>query len=179
MSKVTLKNILDGEYVSQLTKNTPFKIELKRSPVKGFGIYATQLIEDDEVIALYHIKVFRNAGYESPTDRAYMIGVYTYAGNESRVWIGDIVPESLKPPIPSDDGKYFIPYWAYFSNEPSPDQTENAYIDMNEDEVYFNRKRLKEGDMITYKLIATDDINPGEEIVWDYGKEYGERDYDV
>jgi len=179
MSEVTLENILDGEYVSRQNRDIPLKVELKRSPVKGFGIYATQPIKDEEVIALYHVKVFRNKGYESPTNRAYVIGVYTPSGNESRVWTADIVPESLKPPILSDDEGYFIPYWAYFSNEPSPGQTKNAYIDMNEDEIYAERKRIKEGDMITYKLIAIDDINPGEEIVWDYGKEYGERDYEV
>jgi len=165
MSEVTLENILDGEYVSRQNRDIPLKVELKRSPVKGFGIYATQPIKDEEVIALYHV--------------TYVIGVYTPSGNESRVWTADIVPESLRPPILSDDEEYYIPYWAYFSNEPSPGQTKNAYIDMNEDEIYAERKRIKEGDMITYKLIAIDDINPGEEIVWDYGKEYGERDYEV
>jgi len=177
MPSVTLRDVLDMDYVLAKTGSLPLKVELRKTKVKGVGIYAKEPIEDGEVIALYQIKVFREKNYESPTDNDYMIGVYTFLGNESRVWIGDIAPESLKAPIKSENGEFYIPYWAYFSNEPSPGQNTNAYINMNLEETYKTRKRLKEGDLVTYKLIATENIAPGEEIVWDYGSGYGERDY--
>ena len=38
--------------------------------------------------------------------------------------------------------------------------------------------RLKEGDFITYKLIASHNIKAGEEIVWCYGESYA-RNYET
>ena len=173
----TLKNILDLDYVIKNTKNLPLKVELRKTSLKGIGIYAIKFIKKEEIIALYQVKVFREKKYESPTLNSYMIGVYSPSGYESKVWVGDIVPESLQPPVLHEDGKHYVPYWGYFSNEPSGNQKENSYMDMNIDEIYKNKKRLKEGDLIFYKLIATQNIKPGEEIVWCYGEEYGERDY--
>lgn len=177
MSSITLKDVLDMDYVLEKARGLPLKVELRATKVKGVGIYAKEPIKEEEVIALYQIKVFREKTYESPTNSDYMIGVYTPLGNESRVWVGDIAPESLVAPIKSERGEFYIPYWAYFSNEPSPGQNTNAYINMNLEETYKTKKRLKEGELITYKLIATENITPGEEIVWDYGSGYGKRDY--
>lgn len=173
----TLKNILDLDYVIRNTENLPLKVELRKTPLKGIGIYAVESIKEEEIIALYQVKVFREKKYKSPTSNSYVVGVYGPSGYESKVWIADIVPESLQSPVLNEDGKHYIPYWGYFANEPSGDQKENSYMEMNLDEIYKNRKRLREGDLILYKLIANQDIEPGEEIVWYYGKEYGERDY--
>lgn len=176
-ARIDLRDVLDMDYVLKKAGSLPLKVELKKTRIKGIGIYAKEPIRNGEVIALYQIKVFREKTYESPTNNVYTIGIYTPSGNESKVWVGDIVPESLKNPIKSENKEFYIPYWAYFSNEPSLGQVTNAYIDMNLEETYKTRKRIKEGDFVTYKLIATENIEPGEEIVWDYGSGYGKRNY--
>jgi len=84
--------------------------------------------------------------------------------------MGDLDKESAPQP------KNKIPYWAYFSNEPSGKQKENSEIDIAIKDNYRNRKRLKPGDYITYKLKATRNIKPGEEVVWCYGEGY-DRNY--
>jgi hypothetical protein len=86
--------------------------------------------------------------------------------------MGDIDKESA--PLPKNN----IPYWAYFSNEPSGKQKENAYIDISLKDNYKDRNRLKHGDFITYKLKASKNIKAGEEVVWCYGSAYA-RDYET
>jgi hypothetical protein len=121
------------------------------------------------------MKVFRKETYKSPTDFRYIFTVYTKNENESRVWLTDLVPESLLPPR-KINGVY-VPYWAYLSNEPSPGQRKNARVNLNTEENYTNRSRLKEGDYIVYILEARRDIKAGEEILWYYGDAYYVRDY--
>jgi len=174
-------DILDAEYVRKCTPNVELKIELKDIPHKGMGIVAKELISPDEIIALYRIRVFRVDTYESPTHDDYVFAVYTKGGNESKVWIGDLDEGSLQPPIKANDGDHYIPYWAYFTNEPAPGQKTNAWIDMNLEENYDlqYRKRVKEGEYMIYKLVARKHIAAGEEILWYYGTEYLNRDYPV
>ncbi len=174
--KTSLKEVLDFQLVKkQREQFLPMRIELKKSPVKGVGIYATSKIKDGEIVALYRLRVFRVETYRSITGNAYCFSTYTVSGNESRIFIGDLVPESLQDPLKLEDR--YIPYWGYFSNEPSPGQVSNVWVDMNTEENYKSRKRLKEGDFITYKLVAIKDIAPGDEIVWHYGDSYHGRDY--
>jgi len=169
---------LDYKVVNkQRKKFTPMKLELRISPTKGVGIFATSKIENDEIVCLYRLQVFRIPTHTSTTDNSYCFAVYTVNGNESKIFIGDLVPESLEPP--RKVGKVYIPFWGYFSNEPSPGQKSNVWVDMNLEENYKTRKRLKEGDYIVYKIVATRDIQLGDEIVWHYGSSYYGRDYKV
>ncbi len=173
-----LHNILDPAFVNKQTPDTiRLKVKLQETKVKGVGIFAVEDIKSDEVIALYRFRVFREATYKSPTNQDYCFAAYTKSGNESRVWIGDLVPKSLQLPIPSDDEMYHVPFWAYFSNEPTSPKISNAWIDRNLEENYKHRNRLKEGDYLVYKLVAAQPIAIGEEITWFYGGSYGERDY--
>ncbi len=176
----TLHNILNSTFVNKQTpESIRLKVKLQKTKVKGIGIFAVEEIGTNEVIALYRFQVFRETTYKSPTHNNYCFAAYTKGGHESKIWIGDLVPTSLQPPILSDDKTYFIPFWAYFSNEPAPSQFSNAWIDMNTEENYKHRKRLKEGDYLVYKLVAMQPIAIGEEVVWFYGKEYGVRDYPI
>ena len=47
---------------------------------------------------------------------------------------------------------------------------------MNFKEIYKNRDRLRVGDVIDYKIVSSQSIKKGEEILWDYGQDYT-RDY--
>ena len=170
-----LQDVLDFRRVQR--KTPPLKVELKESPLKGVGIYAKAKIRTKELIALYRLKVFRIKTYESPTHGNYCFSVYTRAGNESKTFIADLAPESLQEPV-KVDGVY-VPYWAYFSNEPAPGQMTNSRIDTNLEGNYAHRRRVKEGDTILYKLVATKPICPGEEVVWYYGESYHGREYPV
>lgn len=171
----SVKNILDPEYVQSHTpKDLPYKIKIKKAGKKGNGLFAKAQINKNEIIAFYKIQVFRDTDYTSPTNRMYTFAVYTLGENESKVWVGDLTSNSLEPP--KIIKKHYVPFWAYFSNEPTESQKPNSWIDMNTKENYKNRSRVKEGDTLIYKLIATKKIKPGKEIIWNYGESY-QRDY--
>ena len=158
-------------------KNTPeyirdkLSVTLKKSK-KGVGLFSTKPIKKGQVIAYYKMKVFNDKNYKSETDCMYCFSIYSKNDNYSNTFIGDIDIESN--PLP----KRSIPYWAYFSNEPSVNETGNANIYINTTENYKNRKKLKEGDFVVYKLKAITDINPNQEILWYYGGLY-DRNYKV
>jgi hypothetical protein len=102
----------------------------------------------------------------------YVMSVYNKSGRFNSNVIGDVYEGSLDLP------KRNIPYWAYFSNEPSGKQTENAMLDEDRKGNFKNRDRVKPGDTMTYKLVAIKNIKPGEEICWCYGAAYL-RDYEA
>ena len=67
-----------------------------------------------------------------------------------------------------------VPYWGYFANEPSCKQTYNADIDLLPYENYTlkNRVNIKEGETVTYGIVALKNIKKGEEVMWCYGNGY-------
>ena len=110
----------------------------------------------------------------SPYGDMYHFTIYKKNGDSYRNFVGDLYKGSL--PLPKND----IPYWAYFSNEPSPGQKFNCEIDFQENENFTkkDRKTLKEGDTVTYALVSTKPIKKGEEILWCYGNSYN-RNYKI
>jgi len=171
-----LKNVLDYK---KLLRETPKNIReklpvtLKKHRLAGTGLFATKNIKKGQVISYYRMKVHTDSNkkrYRSPTKCMYCFTIYTKNGNASNNLIGDIDIESA--PLP----KKSIPFWAYFSNEPSGKQVENAEIDMNLDENYKKRSKVRDGDYMIYKLIATKPIKAGQEVVWCYGGAY-DRNY--
>ena len=174
----SIKDVLDRK---KLLSETPSDIKkklsvtLKKNKYAGTGLFATKPIKKGNVIAYYKMKVHQDTTkhpYRSPTKCMYCFTVYTKGDRMSSSLMGDIDKESA--PLPKNN----IPYWAYFSNEPSRKQKENAYIDIALKENYKDRKRLKPGDFMTYKLRASKNIKPGEEVVWCYGSAYA-RDYET
>ena len=161
------EKIFDINFVK---RNTPdidkLSVTLKKHPKKGTCLMATKNIAAGDLIALYKMTVFDASTYTSPTDYGYTFTVVTKNGNSSRKFIGDLDETSLPPPCNG------IPYWAFYSNEPSGKQEENSYIDYNEAENYKHRATLKAGDYIVYKLLAYTDIKAGQEITWCYGASY-------
>lgn len=168
--KEDFKKILDHKYILRNTDTRGLKVTIKSHPKKRVGLFATKHIKKNNVIAYYRMTVYKIDGFKSQTKNMYTFTVLTPKGNPSRTLIGDLSLESLPPPCRN------IPYWAYFSNEPSFDEDDNAYIDMNTEEIYRTRKKLNPGDTITYKLRASRNIKKGEEILWCYGDSY-DRDY--
>lgn len=158
--------------LKSLDKNDNLKVTLKRTTIKGIGLYAIKPIKKDETIAYYKFTVFLHDKYKSPTHYVYTVDVYTKKGNEHHKYIGDIDYKSI--PNPLND----IPFWGMFTNEPSKGQTINAEMDMNIDFNYKNRNIVKPGSTMVYEIVATRNIKPTEEIVWDYGPDYL-RDYEV
>ena len=174
--KRTVKDVLNRKI---LLSETPagikkkLSVTLKKNKYAGTGLFATKAIKRGKTIAYYKMKVHEDTTkkeYKSPTKCMYCFTVYTKSERVSDKLMGDLDKESA--PLPKNN----IPYWAYFSNEPSGKQKENAEIDIGSKDNYKNRSKLKDGDFMTYKLKATRNIKPGEEIVWCYGEAYG-RDY--
>lgn len=147
-------------------------VTLKKSKVKGVGLFATKKIAKNQVIAYYKFTVFHQKDFVSETNNMYTFEVKTKGDRASNVLIGDLTEDSLEQP------KRGIPYFAYFANEPSGRQTPNTTIDVNLAENYKTRSRLSPGDTMIYKLRADRTIYPGEELVWCYGTAYM-RDYET
>lgn len=167
---MNLNKLFDINYIKRNTPKDKLKVTLKKVKGKGVGLYAAKSIKEDGLIAYYKVTVFREKGYKSPTNMAYSIAIMTRSDKPSKTFLGDITLESLPPPCKG------IPYWGYFSNEPTDPQEKNCYIDTNLKENYRGRSKLKEGDTFIYKLRAERDIKAGEEITWCYGDDY-ERTY--
>ena len=166
-------DLLDiNQILSKTNNKDKLKIILKHDNIKGSGLFATKNIKKGELIAYYKMKVFDHRTYTSPTNYIYAFDIYTKTGRESKALIGDINLNSFPEPIKN------IPFWAPFANEPSPNQKLNAEIDTNLKENYTNRAQIKQGAFMIYKLVATQNIKPGEEITIYYGKDYV-RNYEL
>lgn len=164
---------MDYKKILKSTKNKEnLSITLKRSEQKGVGVYATKTIKKGDLIAYYKCQVFREKGYESPTDRVYTFIVYRKNGEDYKRLIGDLYEGSFPEPIDN------IPFWAPFVNEPSQNQRVNSDIDIDLKANYKGRTYLTPGDTVVYKLVATRMIRKGEEILWYYGPNYP-RNYKV
>ena len=169
------RKLLDINRIMRKTPNMDkLKVELINSKMKGNSLVATKKIKRKEIIAYYKVTVFDFEEYDSPTDNIYTFNVYDKKGYTMDELIADIDEESFPKPINN------ITFWAPFANEPSLTEEANSEMDYNIKYNYKNikRKKAKPGDVMIYKLIATKNINPGDEIMWYYGKDYI-RDYEV
>ena len=167
-----LKKVLDPKYAMKMAKGHDLKVILKKGP-KGTSLYAKKSIKKGNVIAYYKflVKPYTD-NFRGKLGDMYVMSVYTKRDRFNPRLIGDIYEGSLEEP------KNGIPFWAYFSNEPSGKQKENCMLHINLPGNYRNRDKVKAGDTMIYKLVATRDIKPGEEICWCYGEAYG-RDYEA
>jgi hypothetical protein len=165
-------DIFDINKAKSIAKGYDLKVTLKKN-FKGTSLFAKKPIKKGSIIAYYKFLVHKNNddNFNGVNNNMYAIAVYGKNGKEKDNLIGDIFKGSLEPP------KHNIPFWAYFSNEPSKGQEENAEIDTNLKINYKNRNRVKPNDTMVYKLISTKNIKPGEEITWCYGGEY-KRNYE-
>ena len=170
------KEYIEMLNIDKILKNTEnleqLKVTLKHDKLKGTGLFATKHIGIGETISYYKMTTFDYHHYVSPTNYVYAFDVYTMNGRESKNLIGDIDLGSLSKPINN------IPFWGFFVNEPSTGQKLNAEIDVNTEENYKGIQRMKCGKQLIYKLIATSDIFPDEEITLYYGKAYP-RTYEI
>ena len=167
---VGIRQVLDASHAKKMARGYDLKVTLRKN-YKGYSLFAKDLIRKGNVIAYYKFAVFKYVeNFVGRKNDMYAMSVYTQKERLNPRLIGDIFEGSLEPP------KHGIPYWAYFSNEPSGKQQENAHLDINTSYNYRNRSRVKPGDTMVYKLRASRDIMPGEEITWCYGGAYG-RDY--
>ncbi len=165
-----MKKVFSIKYAKDMAKGHDIKVTLKKN-FKGVSLFSKKPIKKGSVIAYYKFLVNKyDDDFEGVNNSMYTMTVYGKSGRSRDTVMGDIYSGSLEPP------KRGITYWAYFSNEPSGDQEENAYLDINTKENYKNRSRVKVGDTMIYKLVASRDIKPNEEITWCYG-DYYNRNY--
>ena len=118
---------------------------------------------------------FKGKGIKMPYKDMYHFTVSSKNDSEYSNIVGDLYKGSLPSPINN------IPYWGYFANEPFYG-TERSNVEVDP-QTYENftkkgRTKIKEGDTITYAVVATRLIHPGEEILWHYGNSYS-RSYKV
>jgi len=165
-----MKKVFNLKYAKDMTKGHNIKVVLKKN-YKGISLFAKDPIKKGSVVAYYKFLVNKyDDNFEGQNNNMYTMTVYGKTGRERATVMGDIYDGSLLPP------KNGITYWAYFSNEPSEDQEENVYLDINIKCNYKDRDRVKVGDTMIYKLVALKDIKPNEEIMWCYGDFYN-RNY--
>jgi hypothetical protein len=165
-----MEKVFDIKYAKDMAKGYDLKLTLKKSN-KGTSLYAIKPIKKGNVIAYYKFMLYKeDDNFRGVNNEMYTMIAINKNDKGNRSLIGDIYEGSLEPP------KYNIPYWGYFSNEPSGEQTENAYLDANLSSNYRKRDKIRAGETMIYKLLALRDIKPGEEITWCYGGFY-KRDY--
>lgn len=168
-----LDNIVSYDY-AKLFREKNTKIKIQKDKKLGIKLVCVKPIEKGETIAYYKFMVYKDdISYKPYRDNMYAMSVETKNGKISNRLIGDIYPGSLQYP-----GKDGIPYYAFFSNEPTPKQRENCRLDPELKRNYANRKVIRAGDTMIYSLKATCDIKKGEPITWCYGSLY-ERDYEI
>jgi len=133
--------------------------------------YKKRLVDEIEAHE-NHVLYLRGKRINPPKKDMYHFTIYNKHGYEYQTLTGDLYSGSLAKP------KNNIPYWGYFSNEPSCKQTHNADVDILSYENYTlkNRVNIKEGETVTYGIVAVKNIKKGEEVMWCYGGEYG-RNY--
>lgn len=164
---------MDYKKLLRQTKNKKnLSVTLKETEGKGVGLFATKNINKGDVVAYYKIKVFREKDYESPTDFIYSFHVYRKNGDEYKRLIGDLYEGSFPEPINN------IPFWGAFINEPTKSQRTNTEVDIDLKTNYSDKTYSSPGDTMVYKLVATKNIKPGEELLWYYGPNYS-RNYAV
>jgi hypothetical protein len=128
-------------------KCNELSIDTERKNNETFYQYKKRLIYDIDdkqpiLISLHNKKI------EKPFRDMYHFTVYKKNGDSYKNLVGDLYDGSLPTP------KNNIPYWAYFSNEPSPTKTYNSDIDVQLKENYKDRNTIKEGDTVVYALVS-------------------------
>jgi hypothetical protein len=166
-----MEKLFNLNYLNENSKGYDLKVQLKNT-FKGLSIMCKKPIKKGSVVAYYKI-ILHDTTYKGYKDDSYLITVYNKSGRENKNLVGDLYSGSLQTP------RYNIPFWGYLSNEPSPPkQQENVFLDINLKENYKNRYRVKKGDTMIYKLVASRNIKVGEEICWCYGDMYS-RNYNA
>ena len=166
-----------------LLKKIPENIKKKMSITlkknkKGVGLYSTKFIKKGSVITLYPLIVHKDTSkkkYKILTKCIYCFTLYSKKSEQIDNLIGDVDNTIIEP---KKIGNKILPYWGHFANEPDKHTKSNSEININISENYKNRKVLKVGDKLTYKLIATKNIKPNTEITWCYGNTYT-RNYET
>lgn len=164
-----MEKVLDIRNAKKISRGYDLAVKLRKN-YKGTSLFARKPIKKGKVIAYYKFLVHKYTdSFHGYKKGAYVISIYKKNGHFNPHVIGDIYEGSLVEP------KYNIPFWAYFSNEPSKKQKENCELDINLKGNYRKRNKVKSGDSMVYKLRATRDIKSGEEICWCYGGSYGRK----
>lgn len=156
--------VLNARFIRKKYTDSSVKTTLKKTK-KGYSVVAIKPIKRRETIAYYRFKLYRQP-HRGVINGMYTMTVYTKSYNESNTLIGDLYPKSIDYP------KNGIPYWGYFCNEPSLNEQPNAALSVNLRFNYKNSKVKREGGTMVYKIYATRNIQPGEEITWCYGDYY-------
>jgi len=168
-----MERVLNASAINKRTANVKdLKVALRRIRGKGYGIIATKPIKKGNTIAFYRLLVHDEDTYRSPTDGVYSVAIYDKDDVATDDLIGDIYEGSIPQPFRN------IPYWGHFANEPSGRQRVNAVLDTSNKKNFSRRSILVPGNIVDYKLVATKNIKPLQEITWYYGKNYP-RSYKV
>ena len=167
-------NIPDMSSPMKLIKKECNKLNIDTEKKKSLSFYKYKKNLTDEIEKKSPNLSLHGKKLKSPYDDMYHFTIYKKNGDYYKKFIGDLYKGSLPPP------KNNIPYWAYFSNEPSPEQKYNSEIDVQPNENFTKKERtiLKEGDIVIYALVSNKVIKEGDEILWCYGSSYN-RNYKI
>jgi hypothetical protein len=155
----SIKNILDPSYCIKKVQGYDLPVYLKKTK-KGTSLFANKDLAKGTIVSYYKVKVYDNYTYKQKINGMYSIDVNGY--------LGDLYKGSL--PNPENN----IPFWGYFSNEPSLTQKENIDVKINTSSKDYKSK--KPGDTMIFKLVTSKNVKKGDELTWCYG-DYYTRDY--
>ena len=147
--------IIDIKHAKKSAHDYNVPVYLKKSK-KGTSLFAKRDLKKGEVVSLYKVFVYPN-NHKGVLNNMYAIDVNGF--------LGDLYEESLQEPIKIKDN--WVPFWGYFSNEPSLKQTENVMIDVVDDDII-----RQPGDIELFKLVTIRPVKKDEELTWCYGESY-------
>ncbi len=151
----SIKHVIDPKYCNKQAKGYDLPVYLKKTEKKGTSLFANKNIPKGTTVAFYKVKVYHN-NYKQKFKGMYAIDVNGY--------MGDLYKDSLPEPL------FNIPFWGHFSNEPSLNQKANIIVKINTPyKEYYSKKP---GDTMIFKLVTSEDVKKGDELMWCYGKSY-------
>ena len=155
-----MSSYLLSESFIRSADNSRFRVENVTN--KGLGVRVLSKVVDRNIMCYFPIEVMRLDG--SSTDFAYSMRLLTPGGKFMRWHYGNLPSDDKAPHV---DGIWRKkPVIGHFINEPHAGECVNCKIKFPR----MSTPRL--GSLLYVAIIATRDIEPGEELLLDYGPEY-------
>ncbi len=139
-----------------------------RESYKGRGLYANSTILSGVTICYYTTIATK---YTTDMDCTYAITLYYKNGSSIQHLYGRLDDSILE--------MSGVPCCGHLINEPSAGEYANAYMSYRTSHVYANRRRIVDGDHLTYEIESERDIAQDEEILIDYGPNYVRSAYNT
>lgn len=168
----SLNLMFSEDYLRNNIKNySKLDVFLKRSRLKGLGLFAKRNFEKGEIVC-YYVTELKPLYRASAFGGKYAVHISEKDGSESKELAGDLTTFDV---LKVNRGKCNL---GYLVNEPSPSQKVNCFLGENTKMNWKNKCWHEIGDIYTFYIKTYCPVKKGQEFVWYYGDAY-KRDYQI